>query len=217
LRWRASDGAVVCGHERRGLESRPTLEEALRVIDAFRGERPTVRGDGLQFFVVLDLKDENEAFHRALVKALDAQGERLASSRTPRSHPAPITVLVTGFRAALERSIPRERLDARCLIEGRDYGGRIEALGGPARFQWIALDYPIDRERVRAIHEGRDPRARGRFNVRIVAAGRNLAAAIRAGADAVNADLDEISAAVRLAAPPRPSSARSRREGSPAP
>jgi hypothetical protein len=108
-------------------------------------------------------------------------------------------VVITGFRAALERTVPREVLDTLCIVEGRDYGPRIRNAGG-GRFQWLALDYPIDHGRVGDLHDGRDARAKGRFNVRVVAAGRHVARAIEAGADAVNADLDQIDEAVRAAA-----------------
>lgn len=208
LQWRAADSTVVCGHDRRGLEARPTLEQALQSIFAFQGPRASVRGDGRQFFVVLDLKDERPAFHRGLIGILAAQGARFSNSASPSSGPRGITVVITGFRAALERSIPAAVLDSLCVIEGRDYGARIRNVG-MGRFQWLALDYPIDRTRVRDIHEGRDGRARGSFHVRVVAAGKHVARAIEAGADAVNADLDQIEEAVRAAA--RVSSEKNRR------
>ncbi|HTM01800.1 MAG TPA: hypothetical protein VL503_11845, partial [Candidatus Omnitrophota bacterium] len=157
----------------------------------------TVRGDGLQFFLVLDLKEEQPAFHRALVRSLAAHAARWASSGSATPHPRGITVVISGFRAALERSVGSAALDTLCIVEGRDYGRRVIVQKGPTRFQWLAVDYPVDRERVRDLHEGRDPRARGRFNVRVVAAGPHLARAVAAGADAVNADLEEIGAAMR--------------------
>src|SRR6266850_7524139 len=67
LRWRASDSSVVCSHEKRGLSSRPTLDQALDALFRFQGSGETVRGDGRQFFLVLDLKEESPPpFHRAL-------------------------------------------------------------------------------------------------------------------------------------------------------
>jgi hypothetical protein len=197
LRWREADSSVVCSHDRRDVSASPTLDDALAKLFRFQGTGSTVRGDGLQFFLVLDLKDERPVFHRALVGALAGHAERWASSGSPRHSPRGITVVISGFRAALERTIGPAALDTLCIVEGRDYGPRVQVQGGPARFQWLTVDDPIDRGRVRDLHEGRDPRARGRFNVRVVGAGSHLKRDLAAGADAVNADLEEIPSAIR--------------------
>jgi len=197
LRWREADSSVVCSHDRRDVGAAPSLDQALAVLFGVQDEGSTVQHDGLQFFLVLDLKEEQPAFHRALVRSLAAHAARWASSGSPTPDPRGITVVISGFRAALERSVGSAALDTLCIVEARNYGRRIQVQDGPSRFQWLAVDYPIDRERVRDFHEGRDPRARGRFNVRVVAAGPNLARAVAAGADAVNADLGEIGAAIR--------------------
>ena len=206
LRWRASDSSVVCSHEKHDLTRRPTLDEALNAIRRFRGESGTVRGDGLQFFVFLDLKEESAEFHRALMRVLAAHAGCLANSARPDTGPRGITVIVTGYRAALERSVPQHGLDTLCVVEGREYdASRLTDQSSvsrapraePGTFQWIALEYPAERSRVRAIHEGSDLRARGYFNVRVIGARGHVARAIDSEADAVNADLDEIPAAVR--------------------
>jgi hypothetical protein len=211
LRWRAADSSVVCSHERRGLADRPRLEEALEAVARFQGSATTVRGDGLQFFLFLDLKEESSELHRGLLRTLAARADRFANSARPRTGPRGTTVVLTGFRAALERSLPPVALDTLCVIEGRDYGKRLHDVshlvressrGGRAiygTFQWAALDYPVERSRVRDIHSGQDPRFRGRFNVRVIGARGHVARALDSGADAVNADLDEIAAAVRHA------------------
>jgi hypothetical protein len=197
LRWRDADSSVVCAHDRRDVKAAPTLADALGVLLGLQGEGITVQHDGLQFFLVLDLKEERPAFHRALVRALADRAAHWASSGSPTPHPRGITVVISGFRAVLERSIPRAALDTLCIVEGRDYGARIQVQEGPSRSQWLTVDDPIDRWRIRDLHEGRDPRARGRFNVRVVGAGSHLARDAAAGADAVNADLEEIPAATR--------------------
>lgn len=201
LRWRAADSTVVCSHERRPLQSRPTLDDALTLLFKYQGRSSTMRRDGRQFYVVLDLKDESPPFHRALIQTLHAHAARLSNSARRTGAPRGLTVVITGFRAALEHSVPAAALDALCLIEGRTYGARIRDLSGrPGRFQWIALDYPVDRSRIEDLHAGRDPRAIGRFNVRVVGARGHVVQALGAGADAVNADLDEIEAAARWGA-----------------
>jgi len=208
LRFRRSDAAVVCSHESRDLAHRPTLGEALDAVRKFRGESATVRHDGLQFFVFLDLKDESPEFHRALMRTLAARAGCFANSAHADSGPRGITVIVTGYRAALERTEPARALDTLCVIEGREYDGdRItdrSSVGrapdaDPETFQWTAVEYPVERSRVRAIHDGSDDRVRGYFNVRVIGARGHVARAIDSGADAVNADLDEIAGAVRHA------------------
>jgi hypothetical protein len=200
LRWRAADSSVVCSHEPRGLSSRPTLDEALDALFRFQGGKETVRGDGLQFFLVLDLKEELAPFHRALVRTLAARSARFSNAGPASRGPRGTTVVLTGFRAALQRSIPASALDTLCVVEGRDYRGRIadhSGQGGP--FQWLALDYPVERSRIRDLHAGRDPGVVGRFNVRVVGARGHVRDALRAGADAVNADLDELEAGAATA------------------
>jgi hypothetical protein len=206
LRWRSADSSVVCSHEKRDLASRPTLGQALTAIRHLHAAAATVHGDGLQFFLFLDLKDESPEFHHALMRVLWANAGWFANSLRANAGPRPITVVLTGSRAAIEGTIPRLMLDMVCVIEGRDYGGRIHDLSdrgatphGAATFQWLAVEYPTERSRVRGIHGGYDSRARGRFNVRVIGARGHVARAIDSGADAVNADLDEIPAAVRHA------------------
>ncbi|HTL99955.1 MAG TPA: hypothetical protein VL503_02380, partial [Candidatus Omnitrophota bacterium] len=125
LRWRDADSRVVCSHDRRDVSAAPTLDAALAALFRFQGEGATVRGDGLQFFLVLDLKEEPPAFHRGLVRVLAAHAARWASSGSPTRHPRGITVVISGFRAALERSIGCAALDTLCIVEGRNYGRRV--------------------------------------------------------------------------------------------
>lgn len=199
LRWRLRDSSVVCAHRLRDVEGATTLEDALQAVTRFQDGRSTVHGDGRQFFLVLDLKEERPEFHRVMVRTLAAHADRFATSGAPSEHPRGITVVVSGFRAALERAIPAATLDTLCILEGRDYGDRIRVSEGEPRFQWIAIEYPIDRERVRAFHDGQDGWTRGRFNVRVIAAGSHVARVITMGADAVNADLDVVAPAVAAA------------------
>jgi hypothetical protein len=209
LRWRASDSSVVCNHERSGLSSRPTLDQALDAVFRFQGNGETVRGDGRQFFLVLDLKEESPPFHRALLRTLGAHSARFSNAARALGGPRGITVVLTGFRAALERSVSTAALDTLCVVEGRNYGRRmVDASGRGATFQWLALEYPVERSRVRDAHAGRDSRAVGRFNVRIVGARGHVRDALGSGADAVNADLDEIAAATAWAARRSPGRAR---------
>jgi hypothetical protein len=208
LRLRRSDGAVVCSHGNRDLAHRPTLGEALDAIRRLRGVSTTVRHDGLQFFVFLDLKDESPEFQHALMRVLAARAGCFANSAHADSGPRGITVIVTGYRAALERTVSQRGLDTLCVIEGREYDGERLADrssvdrapdADPETFQWTSVEYPVERSRVRAIHDGNDDRVRGVFNIRVVGARGNVARAMDSGADAVNADLDEIAGAVRHA------------------
>jgi hypothetical protein len=197
VRWRARDSTVVCSHERRDVEEAPTLDDAFRAVARHQGRSATVHHDGKQFFTVLDLKEESHCFERALLRVLSAHATGFSTSSRPDVGPRGITVVVTGFRAALERSAG-QALDTLCVVEGREYGPRLRDVSGSgSTFQWIAMDYPLERSRIQDLHEGRDGRAAGRFSVRVVGARGHVIRALEAGADAVNADLDELPSAVR--------------------
>lgn len=201
LRWRAADSSVVCAHRLRDVTSAPTLNAALDAVLRRTEPSGTVQDDAGQFFLFLDLKEESPAFHRAMVRVLASRSRHLGTAARPPAGPRPITVVITGFRAALERTVPAAALDTLCILEGTNYGTRIRNLsGGDGRFQWVALEAPVERPRIRDLHEGRDRRFRGRWNVRIVAAHGLLRRSIESGADAVNANPEEIEEAVRLAA-----------------
>lgn len=201
LRERRADGTVVCAHRLRDVASAPTLDDALDAVFRRQGSAATVQNDGAQFFLFLDLKEETPGLHRGVVRSLEARAGRLSTAAHPPPFPRPVTVVITGFRRGLERAIPASALDTLCIVEGRSYGTRVRNLSaGDGRFQWIALEAPVDRSRVRDLHEGRDRRVRGRCNVRIVAAHGLLRRAVESGADAVNADPEQVEEAIRLAA-----------------
>lgn len=195
LRWRAADSTVVCAHDAKGLEERPSFVDALNVIFRFQGPSRTVQGDERQFYLTLDLKQEGEAYHRAILDTLRDRAPHWSTSALPGEEPRGITVVVSGSRAAFERAAPATHVDSLCLIEGEDATLRRRILDlsdrdGP--LAWVALQHPTTRERIHAIHEGRDAQYGGRFNVRVYGAGRQFALAMDMGADAVNADLEEI-------------------------
>jgi len=195
LRLRASDSTVVCAHDAKGLSERPTFRAALGAILRYQGSSRSVQRDGRQFYITLDLKDQGDKYHREILRALRDRARHWSTSVLRGQEPRGITVVVSGSRAAFERAAPTTLVDSLCLIEGEDatLRGRIldlSARDGP--LAWVALQHPTTRERIKALHEGRDAQYGGRFNVRVYGAGRQFARAIDMGADAVNADLEEI-------------------------
>jgi heme-degrading monooxygenase HmoA len=202
LRWRADDGAVVCSHGPHDLAERPTLDAVIGAIIRFQGGAPTVRGDGMQFYLVLDLKEDSPALHGRLLDVLRRHASAWSNAARPGSGPRGITVVVSGAREAFERSAQAAGVDSLCLFEGRDYGTRILDLSDRnGTFQWVSLKHRVDHERIRALQAGRDRAIPGRFNVRVYGARGRAAGYIRAGADAVNLDSDELEA--EWARPPR--------------
>jgi len=199
LRWRAADSTVVCSHSARNLRERPTLAAALDAIIHYQGSSRSVQRDGLQFYITLDLKEQGDAYHRAILRVLrDRAAHWSTAVRRPDDEPRGITVVVSASRAAFERLVPTSQLDSLCLIEREDatLRGRILDLSdrdGP--LAWVALEHPTTRERIQAIHLGRDAQFGGQFNVRVYGAGKRFADAIAMGADAVNVDLEDIAAA----------------------
>jgi len=202
LRLRPSDGAVVCSHAPRDLASRPTLEEALDRVLEFQGGSPTVQRDSFQFFIVLDFKERSRALYDAAMAALRARAARWSTAGND-GVPRGITVIASGARTGLASRVPQATLDSLCVVEGMDYRGRVrDRSPRPGRtFQWVAVQHPRERGRIRALHAGTDLEVRGRFNVRVYDGHGAIESIAASGTDAVNADLDEIPRA--LAASPR--------------
>ena len=202
LRWRGSDSTVVCSHSARDLRERPTLAAALDAIFQHQGSSRSVQRDGLQFYVTLDLKEQGAAYHRAILRALHERAAHWSTSARPGEEARGITVVVSASRAAFERLVPTAQLDSLCLIEREDatLRGRILDLSDrDSPLAWVALEHPTTRERIQAIHLGRDAQFGGQFNVRVYGASKRFADAITTGADAVNVNLEDIAAAQALA------------------
>jgi hypothetical protein len=196
LRYRATDGAVVCSHEKHHLADRPTLEEAIQRILSFQGDSPTVHKDSLQFFLVLDFKGRSSELYEGAVQVL--RRHKSSWSTSADSTPRGITVLASGERAGLREMIPAATLDSLLIVEGEDYRGRIQDRSPkPGRtFQWIAIQHPGERGRVRALHAGTDLSNPGVFNVRAYDCRGHIRECLATGVDAVNADRDEIARAL---------------------
>lgn len=199
LRWRASDRVVVCSHSRRDLERRPTLEQALDRAFWFQGASATVQRDGFQFFFVLDFKEHSPALYDGVMAVLRERAARWSTSGHD-GVPRGTTVIASGERAGLMARIPAATLDSLCIVEGVDYTGRIlDRSRKPGRtFQWVAIQHPMERGRVRSLHHGTDLGWRGVFNVRVYDAHGAIERCAASGVDAVNADWGEIDRARAL-------------------
>ena len=201
LRLRPDDQAVVCSHQREDLAGRPTLRESIDRVLTFQGDSPTVRRDSLQFFLVLDFKENSGALYDGAVSVLRAYAERWSTGGGIERKPRGITVVVSGERAGLARHIPAATLDSLCVIEGTDYQWRmVDRSPSPGRtFQWIAIQHPGERGRVQALHLGTDVAVRGVFNVRAYDCGV-IESCVASGVDAVNAGHGQIARGRALAA-----------------
>ena len=201
LRLRAADGAVVCSHSRRWIEGGPTLAQSIERILEHRRGPGGVLGDGLQFFIVLDVKEQSPFVYRGIVETLRRHADSWSTNASPGGPPRGITVVVSGGAQGLAGFAGPATLDRLCILEGTDYRGRIRDIStgpGPRRFQWISIQHPGERGRVRALHRGVDLARKGEFNVRVYDCHHSLADCAATGADAVNADLDELPDAVKL-------------------
>jgi len=202
LRFRPEDRAVVCGHSRRGLSGRPTLAESIQRVLRFMGDSPTVQRDGRQFFLVLDFKERSVALYDGVIATLRRSADRWSTSAPPAGPPRGITVIASGERAGLEALVEERSLDSLCIVEGVNYAGRMRNCSPvPGRgFQWLAIQHPGERGRVRALHAGMDLSARGAYNVRAYDCHEALPDCVARGVDAVNADRGEIARARALGA-----------------
>ncbi len=191
VRLRHSDRTPVCSHSRKGLADRPTLAAAIDRILKYRGDSKTVQKDGLQFFIVLDIKEYSVVLEDRIVETLWGYADSW-STAAGTDGPRGITVIASGAAAGLTA-------DSLFIVEGRDYRGRIRNVSaGGARFQWIAIQHPGERGRVRALHAGTDLAVRGAFNVRAYGCHEAMERCAAAGVDAMNADLEELPRAARI-------------------
>jgi len=195
LRFRPEDRTVVCGHSERSLSDHPTLHESIRRVLRFMGDSPSVHRDGRQFFLILDLKERSAPLYDGVIAELRRDAAHLSTSAPFTGPPRGITVIASGERAGLLARVEGRTLDSLCIVEGVNYVGRIRSASPvPGRgFQWIAIQHPGERGRVRALHDGMDLSARGAYNVRVYDCHEALPDCVTHGADAVNADRGEIS------------------------
>jgi hypothetical protein len=143
LRLRPADQAVVCSHSARGLEDRPTLTASIDRILHYRGDAGTVQKDGLQFFLVLDIKESSAVLYGRIVELLHRYAQSWSTSSGLDGPPRGITVVVSGSAGGLAAGLTRATADSLFILEGRDYRGRIRNVspeGG--RFQWVAIQHP---------------------------------------------------------------------------
>jgi hypothetical protein len=200
VRLRPSDQAPVCSHSSRNLAERPTLAASIDRILAYRGQSGTVQKDGLQFFLVLDVKEATPLLHQRTVETLRRYADSWSTTRSDSGSPAGITVVASGEARGQSWTRTASTADSLFLVEGGDYRGRIRNLAPDgARFQWISIQHPGERGRIRPLHEGVDRAARGVFNVRAYDCHRALPQCAASGVDAINADLEELPKAVELA------------------
>jgi len=200
VRLRPADQAVVCNHSAHDLAARPTLAESIDRILEHEGGASSVQRDGLQFFLVLDVKEDSPAVNVGILRTLRQYARHWSTAAGTQDGPRGITVVATGSTRGLAHAAPEKVVDSLCIIEGMDYGDRIRNISpGGVRFQWISIQHPAERGRVRALHSGMDLARSGAFNVRAYGCHAGLATCVAAGVDAVNADRSELSRAVALA------------------
>ena len=105
------DGIVVCNHDSATSES-PTLRQALDMI--FRRK---VR-DGLQFFIVLEPKENSGALFDAILKVLGDYQARLSMSSKRLSKPRDVTVVITGaYPAEFYSHFAPGAVNRLCIVE----------------------------------------------------------------------------------------------------
>jgi hypothetical protein len=190
-------GDVFCGHD--GLTpNSPRLSEMIKLILDQKAGHPTVQGDGRQFFLVLEPKDDDRRLFDGIYQILLDTQEELSTAAEPGTGPRAITVVITG-NYVLQCTgwlLARHGAGANRLLIGEaiDYTGVIEDLSGakpPATFQWVALQYDDALAgHVNALHMANDPGYAGRFNARAWDTDDDdkFTQALAAGFDSVNCD-----------------------------
>lgn len=194
---RESDHQVVCNHDSPTAES-PTLIEAIDLIIKRKGTAATVNGDGQQFFVVLEPKENSPRLFHPIASVIKRYEPFLSTAVGPNHGPRGITVVVTGsYPRQFYSSFQPKIINRLCLAETHDYAGEIRNLSRrAANVNWISIRHSktagADAKRIAALHSGTEKETPGRFNVRIWDCHRDLAIGLAAGADSLNCDLEEI-------------------------
>lgn len=203
LRYRASDAAVACNHDRAKATS-PTLNEVIDLIVEHQGRAETVHGDGKQFFLVLEPKESTTQLFEQMYAVLGRYAHLLSTAVGPGDGPRPVTIVLTGsfhklchgFLSGRYGSAPNRLF----ISEDVDYTGVVVDIS-PRRdaltYQWTVLRRgrrEVPRGRINALHLGADPHLPGRFNVRVwdTKTDDDLRLAVAAGADSVNCNLSKV-------------------------
>lgn len=167
-------GDVFCGHDEVTPDS-PRLTEMISLILDQKGGRPTVQGDGRQFFLVLEPKDPDSSLFEGIYAVLSGLQGELSTAAEPGGGPRPITAVITGnyVPQCIGWLQARHGLGVNRLLLGEaiDYTGVIEDISSakpPVTFQWATLQYDDTLAgHVNALHMADDPGYAGRFNARV--------------------------------------------------
>lgn len=213
LHYYPAGETIVCNHEGSNGDS-PTLEAVIQRILAKKGTSPTVNNDGLQFNLVLEPKaastdaEKNlgdqyytllfDGLAQILAKYKDEWSTAVAADGDPRG----ITVVITGaytqqfYNHLTNNGADQSRINQLCIVEA--------GLNSPIKqdiinlspqqvpFKWIAIEHSNEQGQVNALHEG-GINLRVWKDERILSlAEDNMAHAMAAGADEVNADHDQV-------------------------
>lgn len=203
LHLRDSDGQVVCNHNEATPVS-PTLTSAINLIISKKGLSSTVNGDGRQFFLVLEPKENSGKLFDEILRVLNHYKSYLSTSATKLAKPRGITVVITGsFVREFYAYFAPEAVNQLCIVETHNYADEIIDLAQHKQvFQWVSIrhsqTYGEDCARVCALHNGTDSSTPGKFNVRIWDCHKDLKLSINTGADSLNCDRDEIEEFLRV-------------------
>lgn len=200
VHYRDSDKQVVCNHNRSTEES-PTLEAAIKLLLSRKADSQTVNHDGLQFFLVLEPKENSARLFDAIADVLGRYEKYLSTAVGPADGPRGITVVITGsYPGQFYSHFRPEAINRLCIAERHDYASEITCLStAGTRINWISIRHSKtagdDARRVSELHS--------KFNVRIWDSHKDLPLALTTGADSLNCDVNEIEGFKKLLAAQR--------------
>jgi hypothetical protein len=190
------DGQVVANHDSATAES-PTLGQVVqRIIQQAQGDT-TVHHDHRQFMLVLDLKANDVRLFCGIVQILSSYAPYLSTAVSQGDPPRGLTVVITGdYVQQFYAQFSSGQRNQLCIVEGYDYSEAIINLSeAQIPFQWVeAFQRNRERGRINALHAGTDPCLHGIYNVRVWDCQNieDLSIALASGADAINADHDQV-------------------------
>jgi len=201
LHYRESDGQIVVNHDSATAVS-PTLEQVIQLILYHANGETTVHHDDLQFFLVLEPKENEQRLFEGIIQVLKKYTSYLSTAVNQGDPPRGITVVITGdFPLNVYASFDHNEINPLFILEFVDYGAEIVNLSADqtpfqwATFQWVEIRQENDRGRVKLLRSGADPLLQGKYNVRVWDCGWDeLGICMATEADAINIDRGEVEA-----------------------
>ena len=204
VRWRDADRTVVSNHDGDVTAADPTIAEIVDRILQRKGNFPTVYNNGRQFFVVLEIKHDDNAVREnnaidGTFSLMQRYAAFLSTAVGATDPPRPLTFVVTGDAPRFYQRLSSKgaALNRLCIVEGTDYSAgtnRIQPVDNSPPFQWRTFKQGSEHGQINPLHLGSANPPGGPFNVRIwnEMGAEDFRVALSTGADSLNENPEDL-------------------------